>query len=129
MTLMLPKYVPARKSQLNFYRTVPLYFQNQSQDFMLYKPAGIKLSEMRIKDERYPDKLYLKRIDKIQGIREVQKEFNRRLKNDIQSKNMKNPLTYLYDEYISMSYYKAAGSAPTLPSSQQNRTIYIWEVT
>ncbi len=90
MTSILPKYVPARKSQLDYYRAVPLYFQNQSQDFLLYKPAGINLNEMRIKDGRYPDKLYLKRTDKIRGVREVQKAFNRQLKNDIQSKNVKN---------------------------------------
>ena len=54
---------------------------------MLYKPAGLKLTEMRIEQERYPEKLYMKRIDKLRGIREVQKEFNLQLKKDIQSNN------------------------------------------
>jgi putative nucleotidyltransferase with HDIG domain len=90
MALKLPKYVPARKSQLNFYRSVPLFYQNRSEDFRLYKPAGLKLSEMRIEQQRYPEKLYLKRVDKFRGIREVQKEFNLQLKEDIQSNNVSN---------------------------------------
>ena len=87
---MQPKYVPARKSQLNFYKAVPLFYQNQSYDFLLYKPVGLKLSEMRIKEELYPEKLYLKRTDKLRGIREVQKEFNQQLNLDIQSNNAEN---------------------------------------
>jgi len=104
MALSLPKYVPARKSQLNFYRAVPLYYQNQSKDFMLYKPAGLKLTEMRIEQERYPEKLYMKRIDKLRGIREVQKEFNLQLKIDIQSNNainVKNTLVNIVQETFS----------------------------
>ena len=102
--MILPKYVPARKSQLNFYRAVPLYFQNQNQDFTLYKPAGLKLSEMRINEERYPEKLYIKRIDKLLGIREAQKEFNLQLKEDIQSSNptnVKNTLVNIVQETFS----------------------------
>ena len=90
MALMSSKYFSARKSHLNFYRATPLYSQNQSNEFMLYKPAGLKLSEMRIKQERYPETLYIKRIDKLRGIREVQKEFNQQLEKDIQSENVKN---------------------------------------
>ena len=98
------RYVLARKSQLNFYRAVPLFYQNHSNDFMLYKPVGLKLSEMRIKDELYPEKLYLKRVDKLRGIREVQKEFNQQLKIDIQSNNainVKNTLVSIVQETFS----------------------------
>ena len=104
MTALLRKYLSARKSHLNFYRAVPLFYQNQSEDFRLYKPAGLKLSEMRIEQERYPEKLYIKRIDKCRGIREVQKEFNLRLKEDIQSNNVinvKNTLISIVQETFS----------------------------
>lgn len=69
MGLISPKYVPARKSHLNFYKAVPLYYQNQSQDFTLYKPAGVKLSEMRINEERYPEKLFIRSVDKLRNSR------------------------------------------------------------
>jgi HD-GYP domain-containing protein (c-di-GMP phosphodiesterase class II) len=104
MTSIQSQYVQARKSQLNFYRVVPLFYQNNGKDFILYKPVGLKLSEMRIKDERYPDKLYLKRIDKLRGIQEVQKEFNQQLKIDIQSNNainVKNTLVKIVQETFS----------------------------
>jgi len=71
---------------------------------MLYKPVGLKLSEMRINEELYPEKLYLKRIDKLRGIREVQKEFNQQLKKDIQSNNaisLKNTLVSIVQETFS----------------------------
>ena len=71
---------------------------------MLYKPAGLRLSEMRIKEERYPETLFLKRIDKLRGIREVQKEFNQQLKEDIQSNNtvnVKNTLVKIGQETFS----------------------------
>lgn len=71
---------------------------------MLYKPVGLKLSEMRINEELYPEKLYLKRIDKLRGIREVQKEFNQQLKTDIQSNNaisLKNTLVSIVQETFS----------------------------
>ena len=90
MALMSSKYFSARKSHLNFYRATPLYSQSQSNEFRLYKPAGLKLSEMRIKQERYPETLYIKRLDKLRGIREVQKEFNLQLEKDIQSENVKS---------------------------------------
>ena len=98
------RYVLARKSQLNYFRAVPLFYQNSSNDFMLYKPVGLKLSEMRINEELYPEKLYLKRIDKLRGIREVQKEFNQQLKKDIQSNNaisLKNTLVSIVQETFS----------------------------
>ena len=104
MASTITKYIPVRKSQLNFFRAVPLYNQNQNQDFLLYKPAGLKLSEMRIKEERYPDKLFLRRTDKLRGIREVQKEFNLQLKEDIQANNpvnVKKTLVNIVEETFS----------------------------
>jgi putative nucleotidyltransferase with HDIG domain len=103
---MQSQYIQARKSQLNFYRAVPLFYQNNGKAFMLYKPAGLKLSEMRIKDERYPERLYLRRNDKLRGIQEVQKEFNQQLKIDIQSNNainVKNTLIKIVQETFSES--------------------------
>jgi putative nucleotidyltransferase with HDIG domain len=84
------QYIQARKSQLNFYRAVPLYYQNRSQNYVLYKPPGLRLSDMRIEQKLYPDRLYIKHIDKMRGIREVQSGFNKQLEQDIKSNNSKN---------------------------------------
>jgi putative nucleotidyltransferase with HDIG domain len=86
---MAQEYIPARKSLLNFYKDVPLYYCTKDKSFVLYKSSGITLFDMRIEEGLYPDKLYIKHDDKIRGIQEVQKVFNQQLKKDIRSDNPK----------------------------------------
>ena len=33
-------YIPIRKSQINYYRKVPLYYKTTEDSYALYKPAG-----------------------------------------------------------------------------------------
>jgi putative nucleotidyltransferase with HDIG domain len=84
---MAQEYIPARKSLLNFYKDVPLYYCTKDKKFVLYKSSGITLFDMRIEEGLYPDKLYIKNDDKIRGIQEVQKVFNQQLKKEIRSDN------------------------------------------
>ena len=60
-------YIKARKSQLFFYNKVPLYKKNDAR-FVLYKPAGIGLVDMRLNEERHPRDLYISKSDKLAGI-------------------------------------------------------------
>jgi len=80
-------FIRARQSNLNFYRKVPLYYQGTENSYMLYKPAGISLTEMRIQERRLPNKLYFRRDDKLTAIREVQASLNEKLKNDLIKKD------------------------------------------
>jgi putative nucleotidyltransferase with HDIG domain len=80
-------YIPARTTQLNYYKDVPLYVQGKGQKFVLYKPSGTTLHDMRVTEGLHPKKLYIKQSDKIAGIQEVQKVFNHQLKENIQSNN------------------------------------------
>lgn len=84
---MEQEYIPARKSLLNFYKNVPLYYRTEDNKFVLYKSSGITLLDMRIDEGLYPEILYIKQNDKIKGIQEVQKVFNQQLKEDIRSDN------------------------------------------
>ena len=84
---MAQEYIPARKSLLNFYKDVPLYYCTKDKKFVLYKSSGITLFDMRIEEGLFPDKLYIKHDDKIRGIQEVQKVFNQQLKKDFRSDN------------------------------------------
>ena len=84
---MEQEYIPARTTQLNYYNNVPLYIQGKERKFVLYKPPGMTLHDMRISEGLHPKKLYIKQTDKIAGIQEVQKVFNQQLKENIQSKN------------------------------------------
>ena len=63
-------YIQARKSNLNYYQAVPLYYHSKDGSFVLYKPAGVKLSDIRIDQKRHPEKLYTKRPDKLAAIKD-----------------------------------------------------------
>jgi len=80
-------YIPARKTQLHYYKDVPLYVRGKGQKFVLYKPSGMTLNDMRISEGLHPNKLYIKQTDKVAGIQEVQKVFNKQLKENIKSNN------------------------------------------
>ena len=75
----------ARKSQLKYYRNIELFTKNEKEGFALYKPRGMTLADMRISQEKHPTELYLKTEDKLAGLNEAQKGFNRQLKADIKS--------------------------------------------
>ena len=98
------EFIQARKTQLKYYRNVPLYSHAKNGSFVLYKPEGITVAEMRVQQDRIPEKLYIKTTDKLQGIREVQRVFNRQLKNDIHAnkpEKIKETIVNIMDETLS----------------------------
>ncbi len=101
---MQTNYIKARRSNLFHYQTVPLYFTANGERFGIYKPAGMNLREMRVKENLIPRELYLKKTDKARGMRDVQKAFNNKLRDDIKSNNLENVKTTvvnLVDEMFS----------------------------
>ncbi|MDQ1329827.1 MAG: hypothetical protein QG578_89, partial [Thermodesulfobacteriota bacterium] len=84
------EYISARISQLSFYRNIPLYTKASNDNYILYKPTGITLGEMRIAEGLHPRELYIRQSDKITGIQEAQKGFNRQLEHDVISGNLIN---------------------------------------
>ena len=100
---MSPEYIKARKSQYHFYRVVPLFTRIDGEKFVLYKPAGIILGDMRLSDSKHPEALFIKKDDKINGIKEAQKAFNRKLETDIKSgspEKVKETLVTIMDETL-----------------------------
>jgi putative nucleotidyltransferase with HDIG domain len=81
------EYIQARKSQLKFYREVELFGKIEGKGFVLYKRSGISLSEMRVDQERHPKPLYIQQVDKLLGLQEAQKGFNKQLENDVKDGN------------------------------------------
>jgi putative nucleotidyltransferase with HDIG domain len=73
-------FIQVKSSNLNLYRKVPFYFENRHGHYALYKPIGVTLGEMRIRERMHPKKLYIKRKNKIEAIQEVQSEYNREIK-------------------------------------------------
>ena len=80
-------FIKARKSQLHWYRDVPLYSQADKGKFVLYKPSGITLGELRMDKGLHPDVLYIKSDDKLKGLQEAQRAFTRQLENDVKTGN------------------------------------------
>ena len=83
----MDNYIQARQSQLNFYRITPLFYQSKKNSYLLYKPSGISLPEMRIEQKTLPEKLYIRKDQKVTAIREVQKTFNDQLKKDLKTRD------------------------------------------
>ena len=81
------EYICARISQLNFYDSIPLYTNARTDSYVLYKPSGITLGEMRISEGMHPKELYIKQTDKLTGLQEAQKGFNKKLEQDVTSGN------------------------------------------
>ncbi len=97
------KYILARKSQLHFYRDLPLYTKTGESKFVLYKPSGITLSEMRISEGLHPDTLFIRPTDKLKGLQEAQKAFNNQLERHIKSRDsekVKETLVTIVDETL-----------------------------
>jgi len=96
------EYIRARKSQLIYYRDVPL-FKLENEKPVLYKPKGMTLSEMRIGEELHPPNLFIRADDKIRGIQEAQKGFNRQLEKNVgsgSSEKVKETLVTIMNETL-----------------------------
>jgi len=52
-------YIQVDNSRLNLFRKVPFYYENSKGAFAIYKPVGVTLSEMRIREQMHPKKLYI----------------------------------------------------------------------
>lgn len=95
-------YIAIRKSQINFYRDVGLYYI-EGGAFVLYKPPGKSMTDMRLKEERHPAELYIHQDDRVAAIKELQKGFNRHIASNIKKGNaaaVKSTLCHLVEETL-----------------------------
>lgn len=81
-------FILVKSPLLHLYRKIPFYYQTTQNKYALYKPVGVTLSEMRIRERMHPKKLYIKRQNKIEAIQEVQHEFNKELKKCIDENDL-----------------------------------------
>jgi HD-GYP domain-containing protein (c-di-GMP phosphodiesterase class II) len=96
-------YIAVRNSQINYYRDVGLYYV-EGDSFVLYKPPGKLLTDLRLNEKMHPTQLYIHQNDRITAIKELQKEFNRRIAQSIKTGNaveVKSTLCSLVEETLS----------------------------
>jgi HD-GYP domain-containing protein (c-di-GMP phosphodiesterase class II) len=82
------EWVPARRSQIKFYKDVALYNKIGNGKYVLYKSPGITLNDLRIDEEKHPEELFIRQQDKIRAIQEAQRGFNACLDENIKAGNI-----------------------------------------
>ncbi len=109
-------YIQVRNSQINYYKQVPLFYQTGTEAYILYKPAGISLSEMRINQQRHP-LLYIQADDRIVAIKELQKGFNRQIAKSITTGNAVKVKASLCDLVEETLEEPRSGTLKALPAT------------
>ena len=109
-------YIQVRNSQINYYREVPLFYQIGANSYGLYKPPGTSLSEMRISQHRHP-RLYIHEEDRIVAIKELQKGFNKQIKQSIATGNAANVKASLCDLVEETLDEPRSGTLKALPET------------
>ena len=95
-------YIAIRNSQINYYKDVGLYYI-EGGSFILYKPPGKLITELRLNEERHPTELYIHQNDRITAIKELQKGFNKHIAKSIKTGNVvevKSTLCSLVEETL-----------------------------
>lgn len=95
-------YISIRNSQINYYKDVGLYYI-EGGAFVLYKPPGKLLADLRLKEGRHPTELYIHQEDRAAAIKELQKGFNRHIAQSIKKGNtvaVKSTLCHLVEETL-----------------------------
>ena len=109
-------YIAIRNSQINYYRDVGLYYI-EGGSFVLYKPPGKFITELRLNEKMYPKQLYIHQNDRITAVKELQKEFNRHIAQSIQTGNtveVKSTLCSLVEETLAQP---RSGTLKALPDT------------
>jgi HD-GYP domain-containing protein (c-di-GMP phosphodiesterase class II) len=102
MILQEKNYIPIRNSQINYYRDVALFYI-EGGTFVLYKPPGKSVADLRLNQERHPTELYIHQKDRITAIKELQKGFNDKIAKSIKTGNVievKSTLCNLVEETL-----------------------------
>ena len=109
-------YIQVRNSQINYYRKVPLFYQTGTDSYVLYKPAGASLAELRISQHRHP-LLYIQEEDRIAAIKELQKGFNKQIEKSISTGNAVNVKASLCDLVEETLDEPRSGTLKALPAT------------
>ena len=109
-------YIQVRNSQINYYRKVPLFYQTGTDAYVLYKPAGASLPELRISQRRHP-LLYIQEEDRLAAIKELQKGFNQQIEKSISTGNAVNVKASLCDLVEETLDEPRSGTLKALPAT------------
>ena len=95
-------YIAIRNSQINYYKNVGLYYI-EGGSFVLYKPPGKLMADLRMKEGRHPTELYIHQNDRKIAIKELQSGFNHHIASSIKTGDalaVKSTLCSLVEETL-----------------------------
>lgn len=98
-----PQWIQVRRSNIQMYKDVALYYQTPKGNYLLYKPEGEILSDERIHSRRLPP-LFIRGEDKERAIVELQQVYNKKLEESIAQGDMaqvKDNLVNIVEETLS----------------------------
>ena len=72
---MSETYLVVRPSQVQFFKTVPFYYQSKEGEFLLYKKTGEVLARERADENRYPA-LFIREKDREKALKELTRGLN-----------------------------------------------------
>jgi len=99
---MNEEYIPIKKSQVNFFRKVPLYYFSKDGEPICYKKKGVELDKSRIQLYKHPE-FYIHRTDKEAASKELHRNLNISLARAVSSKGfalIKSLLCEIVDEAL-----------------------------
>jgi len=109
-------YIPIRNSQINYYRDVGLFYI-EGGSFVLYKPPGKSMTDLRLDEERHPTELYIHQKDRLTAINELQKGFNRQIAKSIKTGNVLEVKSTLCDLVAETLTEPRSGTLKALPET------------
>lgn len=95
-------FVRVEDRYISYCRDVDLYFEAGSNNYLLYKPAGLNITDIRLNDGRYPP-LYTNKNDKKKIVICAQKEYNKNLEKEIKGGDIikvKNILVQIVEDIL-----------------------------
>ena len=78
------KFIPIPKSRVDQFTNIALYFKPEGKKYTLYKPPGKTINPTRLRGGKHPP-LFINQADQIVLTKELQKKFDTRLKQHIES--------------------------------------------
>ncbi len=109
-------YIPVRSSQLRYYIRVPLYHEPAPDIFQLYKPPGLEISELRVREGMHP-RLHIQQADRLTAAAEVQKGFNIEIARSIDTGDVAAVKSVLCDLVSETLAEPRAGTLQALPGT------------
>ena len=84
---MAEEYIPIKKSQVTYFRKIPLYYFSKDGEPLLYKQGGVPLDSSKSQSGKYPE-LFFHKSDKKEASKELHQTLNISLASAISSKGI-----------------------------------------